>query len=121
MGKAVATAVLDGLLDKIATGTRISLCSAEPANFAGIAAVLLASKTINGAAFTKANGDVSGRKVTVAAQSAVPVTASGTGTHVVIDDGTTMLLATPTSASVAVTSGGTVDLGSFKDEVGAPT
>ena len=42
MAKAVHNDVLDAMLDEIATADRLTVCSAEPANFAGIAAVLLA-------------------------------------------------------------------------------
>lgn len=105
---------------KTATGTVTqTLTSAQPANFAGIAAVKLASVTLDKTNdITLANGDVSGRKMTIAAKSAVPVTASGTATHVVIDNGTTIFVTT--TASTAVASGGTVDIGTWKDEIQAP-
>ena len=108
MGKSVNDSVLDGASNVISTSTRMTLCSAEPANFAGIAAVALADAVMAGGDFTNANGDVSGRKVTVAAKAAQAVDATGTGNHIALDDGTTLLYVT-TAADVAVTSGGTVD------------
>ncbi|API58092.1 hypothetical protein BSL82_01260 [Tardibacter chloracetimidivorans] len=120
MAKAVDNTVLDAALDKIATATRASLCSGQPANFAGIAAVALADVTIDSGDFTKADGDTSGRKVTVAAQSGVTVDATGTGTHIALDDGTTLLYVT-TCSSTAVTSGGTVDLGAWDVEIADPS
>lgn len=120
MAKFVLDAALDLLLAKIATGTRLVVCSAQPANFAGIAAVTLASVTMtagdgNGD-YTIANGDTSGRKVTVLQQASISITASGTATHVSIDDGST-LLAVTTCTSQALTSGGTVTVPAHDYEV----
>lgn len=123
MGLAVANDVLDAALDKIATATRLTVCSGEPADLAGIAAVLLADVTLvpgdgNGD-YVVGDGDASGRKVRVQAQSAIPVDASGTATHVCLDDGTT-LLAVTTCDSAAITSGGNVSMPAFDVEVADP-
>lgn len=115
MAKFTADSVLDAALDKIATATRMVVTSAQPANFAGIAAVALADVTVDSGDFTKANGDTSGRKVTVAAQSAVPVDASGTANHVCLDDGTTLLHVT-TITGQAVTAGNTCNVGAYDIE-----
>lgn len=120
MGKSIADAVLDAASDKIATATRQMVCSGEPANFAGIAAVALADKTISSSDFTKANGDTSGRKVTVAQQSNVPIDSSGTATHISYDDGS-LLLAVTTCTSQALTAGGTVTIPAHKFEFADPT
>ena len=87
-------AVLDGSLDVIATCTRVSICSSEPANFAGIAAVSLGSYTLtagdgNGD-WTIANGDTSGRKITLGAQSGNNATATGAANFLAFDDATTL-------------------------------
>ncbi|HTF86292.1 MAG TPA: hypothetical protein VL987_17035 [Cellvibrio sp.] len=124
MAKAIPDAVLDVLLDEIATGTRMVVCSGQPANFAGIAAVALADVTLtagdgNGD-FTIANGDTSGRKLTVAQQSSVVIDASGDATHVSIDDGTN-LLAVTTCTTQSLTSGGTVTVPAFDIEVSDPS
>lgn len=117
MAKSVSSVVMDAALDKLATGTRETVCSGQPANFAGIAAVTLAQKTgLTSGSYTKAAGTVSGRKTTLAAASAVSITASGTATHVSIDDGTT-LLAVTTCTSQALVSGGTVDIPAFAYEI----
>lgn len=115
MAKFTADSVLDAALDKIATSTRMVVTSAQPANFAGIAAVALADVTLDSGDFTKANGDTSGRKVTVGAQSGVTVDSSGTATHVCLDDGTTLLHVT-TVSSQALTAGNTVTVGAFDVE-----
>src|SRR3546814_14926816 len=99
---------MDGALDEIATATRMTLCSSQPANFAGIAAVALADPVIDSGDFAKANGDTSGRKVTVGAQNGVTVAATGTGKHVALDAGTKQLFVA-TSSTNAETYGGTRD------------
>lgn len=120
MAKFCSDAVFDAALDKIATATRYVVCSGQPANFAGIAAVALGDVTVDSGDFTKADGDVSGRKVTVGAQTAVPVDSSGTATHVTLDDGTTLLYVT-TITSQALTAGNTFTTGSFKIEFTDPS
>lgn len=124
MAKAISDAVFDAACNKIATGTRLVVCSGEPANFAGIAAVALADVTVTAGSgngdFTVGNGDVSGRKCRVEAQSAFPIDSSGTATHVSIDDGTTLLSVT-TCTSQALTAGGTVSTPAFDFEFTDPT
>lgn len=115
MAKFTADAVLDAALDKIATSTRMTVTSAQPANFAGIAAVALADVVIDGTDFTKSNGDVSGRKTTVASQSGVPVDASGTASHVCLDDGTTLLHVT-TMTNQVLTAGNTANIAAWDIE-----
>ena len=84
-------AVIDGGLDYIsANATRVHVCSAEPANYAGIAAVLLAEYTVTSGNFTKAN-DTSGRKITLGALSGNLATAAGNGTHIAFSNGSTTL------------------------------
>lgn len=109
-------AVLDGSLDVIATCTRVSVCSAEPANFAGIAAVSLGSYTLtagdgNGD-WTIANGDVSGRKITIGAQSGNNGTATGSANFLAYDDGATLHYTTAGDGDV-VNSGSAWSLGSY--------
>lgn len=119
MGKAVSDGFLDGGINAIDGSTTLTVCSAEPANQAGIAAVALADVTIDGTDFTKANGDTSGRKVTVAQQTDVLIDTTGTATHVVIDDGTDIYVTTCTSQ--ALTSGGTVTVPAWDIEFADPT
>lgn len=107
MAKMLDDSVFDAAIDKIATCTHINFCSAAPANYAGIAAVSLANKTvtagIGNGCYTKANGDTSGRKITVAAQTGMTPTGNGTIVYVAFDDGVTML-AGDTVTSQAVTT-----------------
>lgn len=124
MGKSVHNDVLDASHAETATATRQVVCSAEPANFAGIAAVALADVTLTAGLgngdWTVADGDTSGRKVTVAQQANTPIDASGTATHISYDDGTTLLRVT-TCTSQALTSGGTVTVPAHKFEIADPT
>lgn len=116
MAKFIADTVLDQALNKIATGTRMVVCSGQPANFAGIAAVALADVVLDSGDFTVGDGDTNGRKVRIAAQTAITIDSSGTATHVSIDDGSTLLLVT-TCTSQALTAGGTVSVPAFDDEI----
>lgn len=123
MAKTVANEVLDAALAEIATAVTLTVCSGEPANFAGIAAVALAEVTLTAGLgngdYTAADGDVSGRKVTVAQQADVPIDATGTATHIALDDGATLQYVT-TCTSQALTSGGTVTVPAFDIELEDP-
>lgn len=123
MGKATPDAVLDKMADYIlGANETLYVCSGEPANYAGIAAVALASVACTSGQFTKANGDVSGRKVTIAQQTAISITSNGTATHVVLakDSATAVLLYVTTCTSQVLTSGGTVTVPAWKIEVADP-
>ena len=119
MAKITDNSVFDAFLDKIATSTTMSLCSAQPANYAGIAAVKLADAAMVGGDYTNADGDTNGRKVTIAAQAGEAVDGTGSGNHVVLDDGVTMLYVT-TCDAISVTAAGTVDFPAWDIEVADP-
>jgi hypothetical protein len=113
MAKATPDAILDAMADAIiAAATTQYVCSGEPANFAGIAAVALADVTID-------SGDTSGRKVTIGQQASVPIDSSGTATHVVLASGSVLLYVT-TCTSQALTAAGTVTIPAWKIEVADP-
>ena len=72
--------------------------------------------------FTKANGDTSGRKTTLAAKTGLSIHTSGNANHIAtIDDATKGLRDITTCTAQALTSGGTVDTSAFKHEIAAPT
>ncbi|HEY9415891.1 MAG TPA: hypothetical protein VIQ30_14100 [Pseudonocardia sp.] len=123
MAKQAPDATIDAMFDYVDLCNIMHVCSAEPANYAGIAAVSLASVALTpNTDFTKANGDTSGRKVTVAAKSGVSVASSGTATHIVIaltTDSTLRYVTTCTSQ--ALTAGNTVNIPAWKIEVADPT
>ena len=118
MGKAASDGFIDGGLNAIDGCTVLHVCSAEPANFAGIAAVSLADVVIDGSDFTKANGDTSGRKVTVAQQTDITIDNTGTATHVVISDTTDIFVTTCTSQGL--TAAGTVTVPAWDIEIADP-
>lgn len=122
MAKSVADSVLDAALNTIknATGLTAILCSQEPTTrTAAVTTYALADVALSASDVTVANGDTSGRKATIAAKSAVPVDATGTGTHLALVSSTELLYVT-TTASQGVSSGGTVDIGSWKIELADP-
>lgn len=105
----LADAVYNAALDKIATCTRVSACTAEPANYAGIAAVSVGNYTLTAGTgngdWLIADGDTSGRKITLLAQSGNNGTATGAASFLAFDDGATLLC-------VVAGSGQTVNNGS---------
>jgi hypothetical protein len=125
MAKSINNVMLDAVWNYIknsADTITYTLCSAQPTTRTeAVTTFMLASTTLNKASdITLANGDVSGRKATISAKTGIAVTNTGTGTHVAIVDATNLLFVT-TCTSQAVSSGGTVDIGTWKDEIAAPT
>lgn len=118
MAKKADDNFIDGGLDEISTCTTLTVCSAEPANFAGIAALLLAAIAVTGPDFVKADGDTNGRKVRVLVQTDVSITNTGTATHVVLDDGVNIYVTTCTSQ--ALTAAGTVTIPEWDVEIADP-
>lgn len=123
MAKATPDDVLDAMADEIAANADTQyVCSGQPANFAGIAAVALADVAIDSGDFTKANGDTSGRKTTVAQQSSIPIDGSGTANHIVLADaGASRLLYVTTCTAQALTAGGTVTVPAWDIEIADPS
>ena len=123
MAKVLADAVLDAALAKVATSTKLTFCSSQPANYAGIAAVKLVNVTLTAG---DGNGDyviaddASGRKLTVGAKTAMTPSANGTVTYAVLDDGATLLAAT-TVTSQAVTTTQTWNSPAFKIAIADPS
>ncbi len=116
MAKYTSDSVLDAALDKVASATILTVCSNQPTNRTeAITTYKLADVTVDSSDFTKANGDVSGRKVIVAAQNAVPVDASGNAQHIALCDGTELLHVT-TCTSQTLTAGNTVNVPAFDVE-----
>lgn len=108
-GAFVADAAYDAALNHVATATRLDITSdtSTPANLDNtLGNVTLTAGDGNGD-FTIANGDTSGRKLTVSLQS---ITASGTGTakHWVLSVSGT-ILATGTVTDKSISSGSTYE------------
>ncbi len=126
MPKFTPDAILDKMADYIiANATRLVVCSTQPTTYAEANATFaLADVTIDSSDFTKANGDVSGRKVTVAAQNGVLIDTSGTAQHIaLLNVAGTELLYVTTTTSQALTANGTntVNVPAWDIEVADPT
>jgi hypothetical protein len=127
MAKFTPPAILDKMADYIiANASREIVCSTQPTNYTEAnATYALADVAVDSSDFTKANGDVSGRKVTVAAQSGVLIDASGSGQHIALvnDTGSELLYVTTVSPSQTLTANGTntVNVPAWDIEVGGPT
>lgn len=121
MGHKASQSHLDAFLDFVsANATKITITAGEPASYTdannlpsdGTPGLKLAEVAVDGSDFTKAVGDVSGRKTTVGAQTEVPLLAPGNGDHVNILSGTEVLRSHPfTQKTFAITD--TVDIAAF--------
>lgn len=122
MSKAVHDDVLDGAHDIIrSNATTMIACSAQPTSRTeAVSTYALADVAMSSSDFTKANGDSSGRKLTVGAKTGVTVDTSGTATHVAIVDGSRLLYVT-TCTSQALTGGNTVNFPAWDIEIADPT
>jgi hypothetical protein len=122
MAKYVADLAMDAALDYIAACTRMDVTSdvGTPANLTNsLADVTLTAGAGNGD-YTIGNGDASGRKLTVVQQASVPVDADGTAKHVVLSLTGTIRLAT-TCTDQVLTTGNTVTIPAFDDEIADPS
>ena len=115
-------AVMDGALNIVKTATALRVCagSTSPATRSAAVTATLATVTLDTSDFTIANGDTSGRKVTVGQQADLSITTSGDATCVCLDDGTNLLYVT-TATTQALTSGGTVTVPAWDIEISDPS
>ena len=122
MAKSVHNDVLDGAFNILNDGDIMTACSAEPTTRTeAVTTFKLADVAMTpGTDYTISDGDTNGRKVRMAARSAVPIDTTGTATHVAICDATRLLYVT-TCTSQALTSGGTVDFPVWDVEIADPT
>lgn len=124
MAKSAHDDVLDNGPNYVKTnGNKMVLCSQEPTTYTEANTTYkLAEVAMAGGDYTNANGDVSGRKLTVAAKNGVSVSATGTSNHAaIVDTVTSKLLYVTTHTAQALTSGNTVNIGSWKMEIADPT
>jgi len=131
MAKIAPDAMIDAALDYVAASDKMGVCSAEPTTYAKLtttADVCLALQSMTPGSgngdFLKADdaGSPYGRKLTMTAKSGISIVSSNTATHVGLGlaAGTTLRYVT-TCTSQALTSGGTVDVPSWKIQIGDPT
>jgi hypothetical protein len=123
MAKWANDAVMDAALDYIDQCDKMTVCNAQPTTYAeanatfALADVAMTPDTD----YTKANGDTSGRKITVAAKSAVLIDTTGTATHVALIRTTdSSLRYVTTCTSKALTAADTVNIPAWDIEIGDP-
>ena len=123
MAKFVPDSTLDAFLDIIANdGLRVHICSTQPTTYTeaittyNLGTVTTTAGDGNGD-WVIANGDTSGRKLTLLQQTGVSISASGTAAHIAITDATDTLYAVTTCTSQAVTSGNTATINTFDIEI----
>lgn len=125
MGKWANDGMMDAALSYVATGVVITVCSAQPTNLTeatttySLAGTALTPGAGNGD-FTLANGDSSGRKLTISQQVDVTVDTDGTATHIAICSGSALLYVT-TCVSQSVVTGNTVTLPAWDIEIADPS
>lgn len=120
MAKWQNDSMLDAAFDWLDQADKMIVCSAQPTTYTeanstyALADVAMTPNTD----FTKANGDSSGRKVTVAAKSSVTVDTTGTATHVaLVITGSSTLVYVTTCTSQALTAGNTVSIPAWDVEI----
>jgi hypothetical protein len=123
MAKVAPDAMIDASLAYVQACDLMVVCSAEPTSYADATATVdLADVALSTPADLVIANDTSGRKITIAAKSAVAIDHSGTATHIALCKvGDTTLRYVTTCTSQALTSGGTVDLPAFKINIADPT
>jgi hypothetical protein len=115
----VFDAALQVLIDD---GDRLDLCSQEPTNYTEATSTYSLGNQTSITIGTIADGDVSGRKVTVSATSGGTIGATGTATHYAISNvaGTQLLAAGDLTTSQQVVSGNTFTTEAFDIELPDP-
>jgi len=124
MAKSVHDDVLDGALNIIKNNcTRMTACTTQPTTYTeGNSTYALADVTMTAGDFTVGNGDTNGRKVAVAAKSAVTVDTTGDAKHVaLLDVGNSKLLYVTTCTTQTLTGGNTVNFPTWDIEIADPT
>lgn len=103
--------------------TEMYVCSGDPGTRASAITNKLAGKTaLSAGSFTgPAAGDTNGRKITKNAESAIPISATGTAAVVCFTTASTLLWKVNLSATQALTSGGTVDVAAVDHEIADAT
>jgi hypothetical protein len=124
MAKFLNDAEMDAAHDYTDQCDLMTVCNAQPTTYTeAITTFKLADVAMTpDTDFTKADGDTSGRKVTVAAKSAVPIDTSGDATHIALVRTTgTTLRAVTTCTLQALVSGNTVNIPAWDIEIRDPS
>jgi hypothetical protein len=127
MPKEVPNIIFDAALDEVATGDRIRVLSAYTLGdtHATVVTNTLADGALTpgdgGGDFTIADGDTSGRKITIEQQVDLPIGTTGDANHVAITlDASTQVNLVTTTPTQSLTSGGTVTVNAYDYEITDP-
>jgi hypothetical protein len=123
MAKSVHDDVLDAALGYIRTNCdKMTACSAQPGSYAeGNASLALADVAMTTGDFDIADGDTSGRKVTVGQKTGATVDGTGTATHVaLLDTANARLLYVTTCANQVLTAGNSMTFQAWDIEIADP-
>ena len=116
MGKFQLDAMLDAGLDYISSNVvELYVCTTEPANYAGIAALALTGAAVPSFQ-ANADGDVSGRKKAVDEEADISITGTGDAQHIVLASASVLIYIT-TCTLQGLTSGGTVTVPTWDIEL----
>ncbi len=121
MGITVSNDVIDAALDVIATCTRLDITSdvSTPTDLSNTLANETMTAGDGNGDYTIADGDTSGRKVTMTAQSNITPTGTGTAKHLVLSLGGTIHYTT-TVTDQALSPAATFDIPAFDHEIRDP-
>ena len=122
MSKYLNPAVIDAALDYLANNAdKAILFNAYSADYATITAGKLAEVTLASGDFTKAAGDISGRKVTVAGKTNIDVLANGQFNHIaLVKTATSQVLAITDGTAKNLNQGDKANFAAFDVEIEAP-
>lgn len=119
MAELLPDATIDAFLDVIADNVdRIDVCSTQPTTYAeATSTYTLGNVTVTagdgGGDWTIGNGDASGRKLTLAEQTGITASGTGSAQHIAGTNGTDTLYFVATCTSQSVTTGNTITINSF--------
>lgn len=123
MAKFLNDSILDLALAGLEAADQQVMCIGQPSTYAdattdsGSGGNAAGEVAVDSSDFTKADGDTSGRKSTVAQQTGVNVDVSGNVDHIaLVDDGGSALLSVTTCTLQAVTSGNTATINAYDIE-----
>lgn len=121
MAKFANTDVLDGSLNIVSTATLMVALDGQPASYAAAFAGRLAEAVLTSGDFALSAGDISGRKISIAARSGLPVLAAATADHVaLLDVAGSRLLYVTTCPAQALVTGGLVSIAGWSVEIATP-
>lgn len=126
MTKFASDSIMDAALNVIINNSnRIVACNAYPTTYTqAVSTYKLAIRNVSAADFVKANGDTSGRKVTVGQKASVPVSVTGSVSHIAlvnISGSGSIIYVTEVSTTQVLTSGNTMTFEAWDIEVRDPT